>query len=153
GFRPDRRLADGETVEGEGWSLTALHTPGHFGNHLSFRCQDIVFTGDLVMGWASTLISPPDGDLSAFMASVARLGELSPGRLMPGDGEPAEDPPARLAWLREHREARTRALVAELSRGPTRIPALTRRLYADTPPALLPAAERNVLAHLIDLTL
>jgi glyoxylase-like metal-dependent hydrolase (beta-lactamase superfamily II) len=151
GFAPDRLLGDGEEVAGGDWRLTAIHTPGHFGNHLSFHWQDVVFSGDLAMGWASTLISPPDGDLGDFMASLTRLEALSPARLMPGHGEPVEDPRARLGWLRDHRLARSAALLAALGAGPARIPALTRRVYTDTPPALRPAAERNVLAHLIDL--
>lgn len=151
GFAPDRLLRDGEAVAGDDWRLTAIHTPGHFGNHLSFHWHDIVFSGDLAMGWASTLISPPDGDLTGFLASLTRLEALAPARLLPGHGEPVDDALARLAWLRDHRLVRSLALIAALDAGPARIPDLTRRLYTDTPPALLPAAERNVLAHLIDL--
>jgi glyoxylase-like metal-dependent hydrolase (beta-lactamase superfamily II) len=153
GFRPDRALADGEEIAGAGWRLTALHTPGHFGNHLSFAFQDIVFSGDLAMGWASTLISPPDGDLSAFLASIARLEALAPARLLPGHGEAVEPALPRLAWLAAHRRGRTAALRMALADGPASIPVLTRRLYTETSPALMPAAERNVLAHLIDMVI
>jgi glyoxylase-like metal-dependent hydrolase (beta-lactamase superfamily II) len=151
GFRPDRTLADGEALAVGDEALVALHTPGHFGNHLSFLWRDRVFSGDLAMGWASTLISPPDGDLSAFLASAARLRELDSAALMPGHGDPVADPAARLEWLIAHRLARSAAILDALARGPATIPALTRAIYTDTPPALLPAAQRNVLAHLLHL--
>lgn len=152
GFAPDRRLADGEGVDIGGLHLTALHTPGHFGSHLCFAFGDTVFSGDLAMGWASTLISPPDGDLAAFLASCARLRALHPALLLPGHGEPVTEPAARLDWLVRHRLARSAALLAALAAGPMTVAALTRAVYTDTAPALIPAAERNVLAHLIDLT-
>ena len=148
---PDLRLADGDRVDGPGWSLTALHTPGHAASHLCFDWGGRLFSGDLAMGWASTLISPPDGDLSAFMASIARIRALAPVRLYPGHGDPVEDAPARLAWLVDHRAGRTLALIAALGPEPQTVATLARRLYSDTPPALMPAAERNVFAHLVDL--
>jgi glyoxylase-like metal-dependent hydrolase (beta-lactamase superfamily II) len=151
GFRPDRTLADGERISVGDEDLVALHTPGHFGNHLSFLWRGKVFSGDLAMGWASTLISPPDGDLSAFLTSAARLRDLDATSLLPGHGEAVADPAARLDWLIAHRQARSDAIVSALGRGPATIPALTRAVYTDTPAHLLPAAERNVLAHLLDL--
>ena len=151
GFAPDRRLADGEEVAGDGWRVTAHWTPGHFGNHMCFQTGDTVFSGDLVMGWASTLISPPDGDLTQFRASCARLADLTPARLLPGHGAPVTDPAARIAWLLAHREAREAAILRHLADGPADADTLARRIYTDTAPALMPAAARNVLAHLIDL--
>lgn len=151
GYAPDRRLMDGDWIDGPGWRIQALHTPGHFAGHLAFRLGRSLFSGDLAMGWASTLISPPDGDLAAFMASVERLQGLDLARLYPGHGDPVPDALARLAWLHDHRVARAKDLLQALTATPASIPALTRRLYTDTPPALIPAAERNVFAHLIDL--
>lgn len=152
GFAPDRCLADGETVTGADWSVAALWTPGHFGNHLSFAWGDAVFTGDLVMGWASSLISPPDGDLTDFMASCERLA-CRPARVFhPGHGDPVTDPKGRLDWLVAHRRYREHQILAALRDGPAGADDLARGIYADTPPALLPAASRNVLAHLVDLT-
>ncbi|MCR8726459.1 MBL fold metallo-hydrolase [Frigidibacter sp. ROC022] len=151
GHAPDRRLGDGDWIEGPGWRMQALHTPGHFAGHLAFRLGDRLFSGDLAMGWASTLISPPDGDLAAFMASIERLRGLDLARLYPGHGDPVDAPAERLDWLHAHRTARSAALLAALGPEPRGIPELTRTLYADTPPALIPAAERNVFAHLIDL--
>ena len=151
GFVPDRRLADGETVDGGSWSLTAIWTPGHFGNHMSFARGDAVFTGDHVMGWASSMVSPPDGDLTAFMASCRALRARRDRVYYPGHGGPVHDPAARLDWLISHRETRTAQILAALGAGSATIPEMTARIYHDADPALLPAAERNVFAHLIDL--
>jgi len=152
GFAPDEILADGAEMEiAPGQSLTAIWTPGHFANHLSFALDEVVFTGDHVMGWASTLISPPDGDLTAFMASCARLGERPARRFYPAHGAPVDDPAARLDWLIAHRRGREAEILAALDAGPALIAELARMIYTETPPALLPAAERNVFAHLIDL--
>lgn len=151
GFVPDVRLADGEWLEGPGWRVEALWTPGHMGSHLSFRMGEVVFTGDLVMGWASTLISPPEGDLAAYRRSLARLAEVGARRFLPGHGPAVEDPGARIAELLAHRAAREAAILAALGPRPQELGPITRAVYADTPPALLPAAARNALAHLIDL--
>ena len=150
GFAPDRRLADGEVVAGAGWQLEALWTPGHAAAHMAFRWGEALFCGDLVLGWASTLISPPDGDLSDYMRSLARLQGLGLARLLPAHGAPVEDPAARLAELAAPRRARTVEILAALRDGPADPARLARRLY-DVPPVLLPAAERNVLAHLLAL--
>jgi glyoxylase-like metal-dependent hydrolase (beta-lactamase superfamily II) len=151
GFRPDLTLADGQVLDGDGWSVTAWHMPGHFGNHLCFAAGETIFTGDLVMGWASSLVSPPDGDLTDFMASCRRLATLPARRLLPGHGEPVEDPAGRIAWLIAHREAREAAILSRLDATPRPIGDITRAVYTDTPATLLPAAERNVFAHLVDL--
>jgi len=150
-FIPDRTIADGERIDGAGWSLTALWTPGHFGNHLCFQWGSHVFSGDLVMGWASSLISPPDGDLSDFMASCRRLRALGPAVLHPGHGAPVTEATARIDWLIAHRQSREAEVFTALSHGPASAPELAARIHTDTPPQLLPAATRNVLAHLIDL--
>ncbi len=151
-FAPDVRLKDGARIEGDGWEITALHTPGHMANHMSFDLQGIVFTGDHVMGWASSLVSPPDGDLTRFMASCARLAARDDTAYLPGHGGPVTDPAARIAWLIDHRKQRESAILQALeAAGPARLPELTRAVYTDTPPALMKMAERNVLAHLIDL--
>ncbi len=151
-FAPDTCLADGDLLDTGDWRLRALWTPGHFGNHLSFAFDGAVFTGDHVMGWASSLVSPPDGDLAAFMASCNRLAAREDRLYYPGHGAPVNDPAARLAWLIRHRQDREAQILAALPDEPRSIPDLTRTIYTDTPRALLPAAERNVFAHLIDLT-
>lgn len=151
-FAPDHCLKDGQSVNGDGWRVQALWTPGHFGNHLCFAWQDQVFSGDLVMGWASSLVSPPDGDLSDFMASCRRLLTHGAQVLHPGHGAPIADPTARLRWLITHREAREAAILARLQQGPATASDLAQAIYTDTPAPLMPAAARNVLAHLIDLS-
>lgn len=151
GFTPDICLADDAVVRGDGWQLQALWTPGHFGNHLCFALEDVVFTGDLVMGWASSLVSPPDGDLGDFMASCRRLLARSDRMYLPGHGAPVTDPAARTTWLLTHREGREASILKELTAGPATAAALAARIYTDTPAALLPAATRNVFAHLVEL--
>jgi len=153
GFAPDREVSDGEVISGRGWSLEAIHTPGHMGNHLCLALDDVILTGDHVMGWASSLVSPPDGDISDFMGSCARLALRQSRRLCPGHGLPVEDPLARLDWLITHRRGRETQILDALGVGPGPLTAgeIARRIYADIPRDLLPAAERNVLAHLIDL--
>ncbi|MEZ5911871.1 MAG: MBL fold metallo-hydrolase [Paracoccaceae bacterium] len=152
GFRPDRCLADGEVVADDGWQMEALWTPGHFGNHMCFAWQDTVFTGDLVMGWASSLVSPPDGDLGAFMASLERLKTRGAGIFHSGHGDPITAPGERLNWLIAHRREREAQIRAALAKAAADAASLARAIYTETPAALMPAAERNVLAHLIDLT-
>jgi glyoxylase-like metal-dependent hydrolase (beta-lactamase superfamily II) len=151
GFVPDVALADGAAIDGAEWRLVAHWTPGHFAGHLSFAWRDEVFTGDHVMGWASTMISPPDGDVTAFMTSCARLKALGAARFHPGHGAPVSDPAHRIDWLMRHRREREAQILAALGRTPLDLKTLTRRIYHDAPAALLPAAERNVLAHLVDL--
>lgn len=152
GFVPDITLADGAVVAGDGFRLTALHTPGHFGNHLSFEWEGAVFCGDHVMGWSSSLVSPPDGDMGAYMTSLDRLAGRGATRLYPGHGDPVADPARRIAELAAHRRAREEAIRAALAEGPSDAAGLAHRIYTDTPPALMRAAARNVLAHLLDLT-
>lgn len=149
-FAPDRTLRDGDVVEGEGWRLTALHTPGHSGGHLGFQWNDRIFCGDVVMGWSSTIISPPDGDLADYLRTLDRLAQIGPACLLPAHGDPIEKPLPRLAELAAHRRERTAQILAALRAGPADAATLARRIY-DVPPALLPAATRNVLAHLLAL--
>ena len=150
-FVPDRLIADREAIEGPDWTVTALHTPGHIANHLSFQWNDAVFTGDHVMGWASSLVSPPDGDLTQFMASCDRLRQIPARVYYAGHGRPITNPTERLDWLINHRMGREAQILNALDKGPADAAALTHHLYSDVNPALLPAAQRNVLAHLIDL--
>jgi len=150
-FLPDNTLADGQVIDGDGWRITALWTPGHLGNHMCFAMGDVVFTGDLVMGWASSLVSPPDGDLTDFMASCEHLRQRPAQVFHSGHGAPITAPQTRLEWLMSHRKSREAAILAHLHNGPSGAGALAQAIYTETPPALLPAATRNVLAHLIDL--
>jgi glyoxylase-like metal-dependent hydrolase (beta-lactamase superfamily II) len=150
-FTPDRTVVDGEVIQGDGWDLRVLHTPGHLGNHIALGWHDACFTADHVMGWASSLVSPPDGDLTDFMASCARLSEISWRVFYPGHGAPVRNPQERLSWLIAHRRSREAAILDALRTGPATAFELASRIYTETPASLLPAAERNVLAHLVDL--
>lgn len=153
GFRPDVTLGDGAEVAGPGWRLTALHTPGHLGDHLCFAWAEggALFTGDLVMGWAPTLISPPDGGLAAYRASLARLRRRDEAVFLPGHGPAVGDPRGRVDALLAHRAMREGQVLAALEQGPATVTALVQAIYREVDPALHPAAARNVLAHLIDL--
>ena len=151
-FMPDHALKDGAVITGEGWSLQAIHTPGHIGNHLCFGWNDVCFTADHVMGWSTSLVSPPDGDLTDFLTSCQKLTDRSWSVFYPGHGAPIMDPAARLEWLVAHRKSRETSILDTLKTGTFSAAELARAIYTDVPEALLGAAERNVLAHLIDLT-
>ncbi|MEC3860440.1 MBL fold metallo-hydrolase [Mesobacterium sp. TK19101] len=150
-FTPDQYVAGGDVIAGDTWQLKVWHTPGHFGNHISLEWGDALFCGDLVMGWASSLVSPPDGDLTDFLTSCEALLGRDWSVFHSGHGAPITDPTARLRWLIAHRRAREAAILETLAQGAATAQDLARCIYTETPPALLPAATRNVLAHLIDL--
>ena len=151
-FSPDIRLADADRIRGDDWELEAIHTPGHFSSHLAFRWGKVVFSGDHVMGWSSSLVSPPDGDMGAYMRSLDRLDAVRAARLYPGHGATVASPADRIAFLARHRRGREAEILAALARSASDARALARQIYRDTPPHLLAAASRNVFAHLLDLT-
>ncbi len=151
GFAPDETLADGERFMAGGLEVEALWTPGHYSSHLAFAVGDAVLVGDHVMAWASSLVSPPDGDLTAFMATCEKLRVRGDRIHYPSHGPAITDTRGRLDWLIAHRKGRERNILDGLKAGPQTIAALTRAIYTETPPPLIPAAERNVFAHLIDL--
>lgn len=153
GFAPDQRLADGAVVAADGWALKAIHTPGHLGDHLCFSWAEGggLFSGDTVMGWSTTLISPPDGDLRDFLTSLRKLQGRGETVYFPGHGAPVRDPRAMLAWQLDHRAEREAQIRAALAAGPATVPQLVDRVYPGLDRFLRPAAARNVLAHLIDL--
>lgn len=150
-FSPDEILPDGGAIAGDGWRLEALWTPGHFASHLSLKAGEAVFSGDHVQAWASTLVSPPDGDIGAFMASCRRLREWGGTVMYPGHGPAIADPAARIDWLVAHRERRAAQVAAALGPEGRTAAQIAGAIYTDVAPALLPAAARNVLAQLIDL--
>ncbi len=158
-FMPDVVVPHLGEIKGTDWSLRALHTPGHMGNHLCFELDldgtftGHVFSGDHVMGWASSMVSPPDGHLTDFMSSLllmkSRTGHMT---YHPGHGAPIEDPIERVSNLIAHRKSREHQIVAALENGAASPAKLAEQIYTDVDPRLLPAATRNVLAHLIDLS-
>ncbi|MBL4917866.1 MBL fold metallo-hydrolase [Szabonella alba] len=151
GFRPDQCLADGESLTTGAGRITAIHTPGHMANHLCLDWQGHLFSGDHVMGWSSSIVSPPDGDMAQYRAALLRLQAGGWQRAFPGHGAPIADLPGRIAALLAHRAAREAAILAVMEDEGLDLPDLTARVYGDTPRALWPAASRNLLAHLIDL--
>lgn len=150
-FQPDHILADGDSLQIGDHHVTALWTPGHLSNHMCFASGDRLFSGDHVMEWATSLISPPDGDLAAFMASCRRLLEHDHRIYYPGHGTPVTAPRARVETLLAHRQKREGDILEQLKTAGGSAADLAARIYTDVDPALLPAASRNVLAHLIDL--
>lgn len=159
-FAPDRTLADRQSVGAAGavWRLTALHTPGHTSNHLCLAVEDpggrpvgATLSGDHVMAWATSLVSPPDGDMAAYLASLRRLQARGDALLLPGHGAAIEAPRARIDALLTHRAARRAAIVACLQTG-AKTPAEIRDLvYEGLQEGLEAMADRNVLAHLLEL--
>jgi glyoxylase-like metal-dependent hydrolase (beta-lactamase superfamily II) len=150
-FQPDNVVEDGDVINGSDWQLEVIHTPGHIGNHICLAWNDLCFTADHVMGWASSLVSPPDGDLTDFMESCAKLEDREWRVFYPGHGDAITTPNERLDWLIDHRLSREAAILDLLEEAPATALQLAKAIYTETPPALLGAATRNVLAHLIDL--
>lgn len=152
-YRPDRILADGERLQGQGWTLEAVATPGHTSNHLCLALAGdrALFTGDHVMGWSTTVVAPPDGDMADYMASLDRLLARDDLIYYPAHGPAVEDPRGHVRRLIGHRRMRERQILGHLERGEGRIPAMVADMYADVDPRLFPAAGRSVLAHLVDL--
>ncbi|WP_296641122.1 MBL fold metallo-hydrolase [Roseinatronobacter sp.] len=151
GFKPHVSLQDGQSMPLGSEAMTALWTPGHMGNHMCFLWRDHLFTGDHVMGWAPSLVSPPDGDMGSYMRSLAQLQGVEARLFHPGHGAIIEQPRARLAELVAHRRAREDAILRELDQGRADIATLVTKIYNATPSALHKAAARNVFAHLADL--
>lgn len=150
-FTPDVRISHAERLQLAGLDLSVVATPGHLSGHLCFGLQDLLFTGDHVMGWSTSLVSPPDGDMGAYMTSLAALQHQSWQKFLPGHGPIISNPDARLSTLIAHRQGREAAILAALALFPTTARQLSQSIYTETPAALMPAAERNILAHLIDL--
>ncbi len=153
-YRPDRVLTDGERIEGKGWTLEAVATPGHTSNHLCFALieEAALFTGDHVMGWSTSVVSPPDGDMTAYMASMQRLLDRTDAIFYPAHGDPVESPQRLVRGMMGHRKQREGQIMRFLQRhGASEIPTMVAEMYKGVDPRLHSAAGRSVLAHLIDL--
>ncbi len=152
-FSPDVQLADGEIVEGGGYRLEAVATPGHAANHLAFALlgRDIIFPGDHVMGWATTIVAPPDGSMSDYMASLERLLARPESRYFPAHGGDIREAHAFVRGLKAHRKMRERAIVERLEQGDRTIAEMVPRIYNGLEPRLAGAAALSTLAHLEDL--
>ena len=152
-FIPDRILADGARVAVGRHQLEAIWTPGHYCNHICFLLaeQGILFSGDHLMAWSTTMVSPPGGDLLAFMDSLCRAKATGASTCFPGHGPVLTDPAAMIDYQRKHRREREEQIVECLCEGASSVGEITERVYFDLDPRLVPAAARNVLAHLIAL--
>lgn len=152
-FKPDIEIEDGTLIKGSGWTLEAIHTPGHTANHICYllREENILFVGDHIMGWATTVISPPDGDMKDYIASLKKVLAFTPNKLAPTHG-PWIDAPARfIRGIITHRRMREGQILKLLEDSPQTINALVDRMYKDIDKRLHPAAARSVLAHIIAL--
>ncbi len=152
-YMPDRVLADGEQVSGDGWTLTAVATPGHTSNHLCFALEEsgALFTGDHVMGWSTSVIAPPDGDMGDYMASLEKLRARADRVYYPAHGDPVETPQRLVRGMMGHRKQREGQILRLLGQEVGEIPAMVEKMYVGLDPRLTGAAGRSVLAHLIDL--
>lgn len=152
-YKPDHKMDDGDVLEGDGWSLEAVYTPGHTSNHTCFRLveENALFSGDHVMGWSTTIVSPPDGDMRRYMASLEKLIARSEDRYWPTHAAPIDDPQNFVRQLLEHRHERERQIMACLKDGTGRIPAMVAQMYKDVPEHLHRAAARSVLSHMIHM--
>ena len=154
-YSPDRVLADGESIMGNGWTLTAVATPGHTSNHLCFALEEsgALFTGDHVMAWSTSVVSPPDGDMRAYMNSLQKLHDRADKVLYPAHGPAVTKPRQLVRGMLGHRRQREAQIVRLLGDAPRAIPAMVAAMYKGLDPRLAGAAGRSVLAHLIDLEL
>ncbi|WP_213271063.1 MBL fold metallo-hydrolase [Hyphomonas sp.] len=155
-FMPDVKLKDGDTVSGPGWTLEAIFTPGHTANHTCFalREENACFTGDHIMGWSTTVVSPPDGDMGDYMDSLEKIRVRGFETLWPTHGEAVRGKEFVNTFITEyaaHRRAREAAIIEQLARGRTNIPEMVSEMYADVDKRLHPAAAMSVLGHMIDL--
>ena len=152
-FVPDHRVEDGAAIEGDGWTLEAVHTPGHTSNHLCFALAEerALFSGDHVMGWSTTVVSPPDGDMGAYMASLEKLKARKEATYWPTHGPPIPKPQRFVGKLLSHRRQREAEILSAVAGGAATIPEIVALRYRGLDPRLRPAAARTVLAHLIHL--
>jgi glyoxylase-like metal-dependent hydrolase (beta-lactamase superfamily II) len=152
-FVPDVALRDGDEVAGPGWTLRAVHTPGHTSNHLCYELVEerTLFSGDHVMGWSTSVIGPPDGNLNQYLASLSKLLARDDVRYRPTHGPAIDDPKPLVRAYRAHRHERTEQLLAVLRRGPATLAEIVPQLYVDVPKTLWRAAAVSMYAHLLAL--
>jgi glyoxylase-like metal-dependent hydrolase (beta-lactamase superfamily II) len=152
-FRPDIEVKHGDVIEGRGWALQAVATPGHTANHTAFAWpeQKLSFIGDHVMGWSTSIVAPPDGSMVDYMASLHRLTQRDENLYFSGHGPEIPDAQRYVRFLIRHREAREASILHRLSKGDADIPAMVRAIYIGIDPRLTAAAGYSVLAHLEDL--
>jgi glyoxylase-like metal-dependent hydrolase (beta-lactamase superfamily II) len=152
-FKPDVEIRDGDIFEGDGWTLEAIHTPGHTSNHMCFGLQEenTLFSGDHIMGWSTSVVSPPDGSMGDYLRSLNTILDKGFDRIWPTHGPAIENPKEFVSAYIEHRKKREDQICAALSSGLTSISDIVAKLYVDVDKRLHPAAAHSVLAHLIHM--
>lgn len=152
-FRPDHVVVEGEIVRGDGFTLEAVATPGHTMNHLAYALHDelALFSGDHVMAWSTTVVAPPTGSMSAYMASLAKLRARPETIYWPGHGGPVDDPQRFLRALQHHRRQREIGILSHLAKEAADVTEIVAATYETLDPRLRKAAGSSVLAHLEDL--
>jgi glyoxylase-like metal-dependent hydrolase (beta-lactamase superfamily II) len=152
-FRPDQAIADGEYLSGHDWTLEAIATPGHTANHMAFAYKeaDVMFVGDHVMAWSTSIVAPPDGAMRDYVASLHKIGRRAENVYLPGHGGLVRDAPSFVQHYIRHREGREASILRRLAKGPADIASIVRAVYIGIDPRLVGAASLSVLAHLEDL--
>jgi glyoxylase-like metal-dependent hydrolase (beta-lactamase superfamily II) len=152
-FVPDIALPEGKVINGDGWAIRTVLTPGHTTNHAAFALEGTgtLFSADHVMGWATTIVAPPDGAMADYMTSLDRLIDRDDRLLLPGHGGPVTAPRSFMRGLKTHRKMRERAILQRIADGDRTIKDMVKAIYRDTDPRLHGAAGLSVLAHLEDL--
>ena len=152
-FVPDHVIKDGDVIVGNGWSFEAIHTPGHTSNHVCFalREENAIFSGDHVMGWSTSVISPPDGNMADYMKSLRKMLTREEEIYWPTHGPPITEPKAHVEAFITHRNGREDAILQCISEGRNTIPDMVEVMYADVDPRLHRAAGRSVFAHLLHM--
>ena len=150
-FHPDHLVKDGDFFMLNNEKITAIYTPGHMGNHVCYQYNKLLFSGDHIMDWATSMVSPPYGDLTQFMASCRMLQTKQFDLFLPGHGEPVKNPSERLNFIIRHRLDREEKIISTIHNTPMTAMEITKIIYTEIDHRLIPAATRNVFAHLIDL--
>ena len=152
-FKPDMTLTDGQIFKGEGWTIEAIATPGHTSNHFCFALKEenALFSGDHIMGWSTTVISPPDGDMGDYFASLDKVRARNFQTIWPTHGPPIQDTAQFVDAYIAHRKAREQAILDRIKAGDRKIPDMVSVIYKDVDKRLHPAAYHSVLSHLIHL--
>ena len=150
-FHPDHLVKDGDIFMLNNEKIKAIYTPGHMGNHVCYQYDKLLFSGDHIMDWATSMVSPPYGDLTQFMASCRTLQTKQFDLFLPGHGEPVRNPSERLNYIISHRLDREEQILSTIKTIPMTAIEITKVVYTEIDHRLIPAATRNVFAHLIDL--
>lgn len=153
-FNPDIEISCGDVFKGHGWTLEAIHTPGHTSNHMCFALleENILFSGDHIMGWSTSVVSPPDGHMGDYLNSLNLILNRGFDRIWPTHGPAIDDPHTFVSEYIAHRHKREAQIISVIDDGLDTIAGMVSRIYATVDKRLHPAAEHSILAHLIHMT-